>query len=398
MNVEKYIEILRKKHDGKSFSLLVERCETSDDAPYRIKRAEILRKDEVVVLCLAGNGGDSINLRGYNSFLKKVDEFVKSKCGEDVRIVGGCSEFGDFHNHRLARKGLHYKVSWPNYYEEFKRSISPKIYKETFEPNYIKDIFDAVLERRLVDDNGKRLKIDDALRNVRRVNIVCHCHGGYVAMCLEDMMDKRMDELGYDKNEQKKLKEQLLVVAYNPDCPYVVSQMKFIGVVSSQDNHNLYNNYMREWLLMEPRDFGVIYMPHRWGRTIMCDKVNKNIGKEIEKNEKVDLFDFKKKQIGEHDFLGFKADENMSESGKLLQRYGGNILVNGVRNSLKQDEKFVEIPDIEKLVVRNFRDRVLFAKACIVGLRLEQKLYKVDRKKIDAYANWRRSLPVVTLD
>ena len=47
--------------------------------------------------------------------------------------------------------------------------------------------------------------------------------------------------------------------------------------------------------------------------------------------------------------------------------------------------------------MRSFSDKVLFAKACLVGYKLEQELYKVDKKEIDAYANWRRSIPVVEL-
>ena len=39
MNIEEEIKKLRNIHKVKSFSLLAERCETSADAPYRIKKA-----------------------------------------------------------------------------------------------------------------------------------------------------------------------------------------------------------------------------------------------------------------------------------------------------------------------------------------------------------------------
>ncbi len=217
-------------------------------------------------------------------------------------------------------------------------------------------------------------------------------------MCLEDMMCNRMKELGYSKSEQDKIVEQLLVLAYNPYCPYVVSKAKYVGIVSSQDGHNLYNNYMKEWLLMEPRYFGVCYMPAKWGRTIMCDMVNKNSNELIEITDTFDLFSKNRRGLNEHEFLGFEKDECLSKGGESMQRMGGNVLVNGVNNSLKQKDGFVGISRIENLVSRNFNDRLEFAKACFVGWRLEKELYKVDRKKIDNYANWRRNLPVVTLD
>ena len=397
MNIEEHIQNLRKKANGCSFSILAERCVTSSDAPYRIKKAKPIKRDDVVVLCIAGYGGDKINLRGYNSMLKKVDRFVKSEFGGKPRVVVACSEFGDFHDRKLARKALHYKVSWPKHVEELKRSVSDKYYEETFNPKYIKDIFEEVIEPRILDDNGKRLKFDEALKNIRRVNIVSHCHGGYVAMVLETMMNKRMEELGYSLNERDKITQQLLILGYNPDCPYVVSKAKFIGIVSSQDRSNRYNNYMREWLLMKPHYFGVGYMPKRWGRTLIGDMVNSSWGEVKEIGEDADLFR-PQKGVNEHEFIGFEPIEGMSKTGELLQKFSANVLYNGIDNSLKQDKKFVYIPNIRKLTARNFSDRVLFAKSAIIGYKLEKMLYKVDKKEIDAYANYRRSIPVVELD
>ncbi|MBQ8751066.1 MAG: hypothetical protein IJZ30_05475 [Alphaproteobacteria bacterium] len=397
MNIEEHIQNLRKKANGNSFSILAERCVTSSDAPYRIKKAKPIKRDDVVVLCIAGSGGDEIFLKGYNSMLKKVDGFVKEEFGGKPRVVVAVSEFGKFHDHRFARKAMHHSVSWPKHYEELKRSVEEKYFEETFNPKYIRDIFDEVLKPRIEDDDGNRFELDEALRNVRKVNIVTHCHGGYVAMVLEEMMKKRMEELSYSKVEQKKIAEQLLVVGYNPDCPYVVSDTKFIGIVSSQDRSNRYNNYMREWLLMKPQHFGVMYMPKRWGRTLIGDVVSSSCGEIKEVEEISDLFTFKR-GIDEHMFWGYEPIEGMSKTGELLQKFGANVLYNGIDNSLKQDKKFVQIPNIRTLTARNFGDRVLFAKSAIIGYKLEQKLRRVDRKEIDAYANWRRSIPVVTLD
>ena len=102
--------------------------------------------------------------------------------------------------------------------------------------------------------------------------------------------------------------------------------------------------------------------------------------------------------MSEHEFLGFESMDGMSKTGELLQHFGANVLYNGIDNSLKQDKKFVQIPNIRTLTARNFGDRVLFAKSAIIGYKLEKMLEKVDKKEIDAYANWRRSIPVVTLD
>ena len=138
-------------------------------------------------------------------------------------------------------------------------------------------------------------------------------------------------------------------------------------------------------------------MPKRWGRTLIGDMVNSSWGEVKEIGEDVDLFK-PQKGVNEHMFLGFKPIDGMSKTGELLQKFGANVLYNGIDNSLKQDKKFVQIPNIRTLTARNFSDKVLFAKSAIIGYKLEQKLRRVDRKEIDAYANWRRSIPVVTLD
>ena len=131
----------------------------------------------------------------------------------------------------------------------------------------------------------------------------------------------------------------------------------------------------------------------------MCDRVSKDDSEQIIKiDENFDFCGAEKRKVGEHEFWGFESDESMSRSAVMLQRFGANILANGVKNSVIQDEKYAKIPNIEQLAVRSFKDRVEFAKAIIVGYRLEQKLYKVDKKKIDNYANTRRSIPTVVLD
>ena len=84
-----------------------------------------------------------------------------------------------------------------------------------------------------------------------------------------------MNELGYSPEEQLKIKSQLLVLAYNPDCPKYLSKFRFISIESSQDRHNEYHGYLREWLLMSPKDFGVCFLPKIYGQTLMCAQVDK---------------------------------------------------------------------------------------------------------------------------
>lgn len=410
MTIDEYIEDCRQKRQGKSFAFFAERCETSAEAPYRIRPAGTIGTDENLVLVLAGTGGAGINLRGYNGMLKKVDRFVQDNQEQKslpVRVCVAVCDFGKYHFDKTARKGAHYEANWPQYLAELRYEVPEKYREETFNPAYIRDIFEAAVLPRIAQEDGKRrFSQTQALQNIRRLNIVGHCHGGYVALQLEKMMSAKMTELGYSEAEQEQLKSQLLVLAYNPDCPKHTSAMHFISIESAQDAHNEYNNYIKEWLLMEPKDFGVCYLTKYFGRTLMCAQIDKS-GVENNPARKAEAFDAdewfrgknRKTELGEHDFLGFEPVANMSKGALKLQLFANNILKNAVRNSQKQGgDKFIPLPKIQNLAADSLIQKCDFAKAAITGFRLYNQVMNTDRSKIDAYANWRRSIPRVELD
>ncbi len=412
MNINRYIDICRQKRAGKSFAFLAERCATSEEAPYRIQKAKSPRPDESCVLVLAGTGGKGINLRGYNGMLKKVDNFIKNNPqlqGDTVRVCVAVCDFGKYHLDKVARKGLYYEADWPQHLAELKYGVPEKHQEETFNPAYIRDIFEAAVLPRISAKGGKeRLSRLQALQNIRRLNIVAHCHGGYVAMQLEKMMDGKMSELGYSLPEQKELKSQLLVLSYNPDCPKHQSGLYFVAVESAQDCHNEYQTYVREWLLMAPKDFGVCYLPKVMGRTLMCSQIDKfgvegNPARPIRVLSDEDLFwgknaENKEKKLGEHEFMGFEPVGNMSKGALKLQSFANNILQNAVENSRKQGgSEFVPLPKIQNLATLNLRQKYEFARAAATGYHLLVRVNYADKSRIDDYANWRRSLPTVTI-
>ena len=414
MNIEKYTELCRQERQGKSFAFLAERCPTSDEAPYRIRPAENPAADETCVLVLPGGGSNRADIRGCNGILKKVHDFVAKNFqnADQIRVCVAVCEFGENHSAKTARRELYYEGFSSSLAEELRQSLPQPDRKETFDPAYIRDIFNiAVLPRISSDDGNRRLPQNQALQNIRRLNIVAHCHGGYVAMQMEKLMTEKMEMLGYSADEQKKLKSQLLVLSYNPDCPKGLSKLYFVGIESSKDRHNEYYNYFREWLLMAPKDFGICYLPKKWGRTFLCAQVDKagvehNPPRELTEIDPDEWFKNRgrnpqtgERELGEHDFMAFEPAANMSRGAKKLQRFANNILKNAVKNSLAQKgEKFIPLPKIQSLVSLSPRDKCEFARAAIIGFRLEQQLLRTDLQKIDNYANWRRSIPTVSLD
>lgn len=409
MNITEYADNLQKQRGDMSFAFLAERCPTSEDAPYRIKPCSPVLPIENCVMVLAGTGGPGNNFRGYNGILKETDNFVKNNVDlsvSPVRVCVAVCNFGQKHIDKKARQGFYYETFWPQHLAEIKESLPENCKDETFNPLYIKDIFEKAVLPRIISENGSRLPAGQAVQNIRRLNIVAHCHGAYVASQIEKLMDDKMNELGYHPEEQLKIKSQLLVLAYNPDCPKFVSKFRFISIESSQDRHNEYYDYFREWLLMSPHKFGVCFIPRSSGQTLMCARVdNGTKQKRLEENN--DLF-FKprydangkrEKLLGEHDFLGFEPVENMSKGALKLQKFANNILKNAIKNSQQQtNETFIPLPNIQNLTADNLRQRYEFARAAVIGYKLQKQLLFEDKRKIDQYANWRRSMPVVHLD
>lgn len=414
MNITDYIEDLRKCRGDLSFAFPAERCPTSEDAPYRIRPSAPISPEEICVLVLAGTGGRGINLRGYNSILKETDNFVKNNADLSscpVRVCVAVCDFGKKHLDKIARKGLYYEVWNPQALASLKHDIPADCVAETFDPQYIRDIFESAILPRISSKGGlERLPLRQAEQNIRRFNVVAHCHGAFVAIRLEKLMNEKMSELGYLPAEQKKIKSQLLVLAYNPDCPNFVSGFRFISIVSSQDRHNEYQSYLREWLLMEPKDFGVCFIPKIYGQTLMCAKVDKagiegNPPREFraitaeEWFKQIHNVDVKKKELGEHDFLGFEPVENMSRGALKLQSFANNILKNAIRNSqMQSDEKFVPLPYIQHLTAGTLQQKYEFVRAAAIGYKLLLQLRRADKRKIDEHADMRHSIPTIELD
>ncbi len=415
MKITDHIEYWRKQRQGLSFAFMAERCPTSEDTPFRIRVSSPILPEESCVIVLPGTGGRKINLRGCNSILKQTDNFIKNNIdssGSPVRVCVAVCEFGKKHLDKVAREGAYCKSWGAQQLDALKRSIPEECVDETFNPKYIEDIFEQTILPRIVSKNGNdRLPLQQAEQNIRRLNIVAHCHGAFVASYLEKLMDKKMDELGYLLDEQQKIKSQLLVLAYNPDCPKHISSVRFISVESSQDRHNKYQSYLREWLLMAPKDFGVCFIPKKYGQTLMCAQVDKagvegNPKRQLKEISGDEWFkqihgveDNKIKTIGEHDFLGFEPVSNMSKGSLKLQQFANNILKNAVKNSQQQtEENFVPLPAIQNLATTNLQQKCKFAKAAIIGYKLMKQMLLSDLKEIDAYADWRRSIPVIELD
>lgn len=380
--LKEYIDNLKTSRNDKSLACLAERGIKTEDNPFGFDMAKPLHADDVVVLSLTGEGK---GLRNYNAHLKRVDEYVEElslELGDAVRSVVAVVDYGKYHSPRMARDLLAKQFHSPKDYQCELQSLPLVSQQEYMCPQYVKDIFNAVFLDRISSDNGtKRLEAVKAAQNIRKVIVMTHCHGGYVALKLEEELKKKMTELGYDKKEQKNILKQLLVLSYAPDCPLGISAVQTISFSSANDYNTNHSKKIKDFL--QYYDFGIAYFPDKLGNVFYCTQIDK---RGIEGNpppvyqciDPDEWFNGMYKDtsedtsyLDEHEFMGFRKFDNMSKGALQMRTYLRRIFKNALIHSLKQKkEAFTPLPSVARLAADDSFQRKVFFRAKLLGYKL----------------------------
>ena len=416
MNIREYINYMKSVRGDRSFAFLAERCETSEKNPFRIRPAEPIKADEVLVCMLCGaNRDNEDHIREYNGYLKQVDEFVKKSPklkDKKVRVCVAVCNFGKYHDTDMARHLQYMRYANNKEYEEIVSCMSPEVKEEILTPCYIQDIFDATILPR-ISSNTTHQSLNDVLKNIRRLNFVTPCHGADEAIELEDKIYKTTKKMGYTDDEQKQIFAQQMILNFNPEGAKSHARSCFITIQSAADTHNHYTNFMEEYLLMRPSDFGFIHLNSKNVNILMCAQVDKRgiegnpppvyvvrpieevmreameARKNIARDEVKDPEE--EKYATEHSFMGFSPKANMSKGALKIQKIAGNILENAVVNSVSQtSDNFIPLPSFLSLAANDRAERFEIAKANLKGWKISLKMIPVSMNKIASYNAYRR--------
>lgn len=379
--IETHMNELRASRKGYSFTCLAERGKKTESNPFGFDIAQNITADEVVVLTLTGTGDAGIHYSNYNGYLKRINEFVEEiseEAKQPVRSVVAVVDFGNYYSPVTARNLLALQYAKP---KEALAKLQPLpiIRQQEYKmPRYVQDIFDNVFSER-ISTNGKRIDTVQAAQNLRKVIIIDHCHGGYVALKLEELMQQKMRELGYKKSDQEKILKQLLVMSYAPDCPLGVSKAQTITFSSAMDYETNHGSQLKDYL--QRYDFGIAYFPDKMGNVFYCTQIDKRgiegnpppVYRAIDPDEwfngmykdTSDDTDY----LGEHDFPGFRKYDNMSNGALQMRTYMRRIFKNALIHSLKQKtEDFTPLPSVAKLATNDTKlSRLVFFRAKLAG-------------------------------
>lgn len=265
---------------------------------------------------------------------------------------------------------------------------------------YIDDAFKKIMLPRISKD-GKRLPLNEAMKRIRKLNIVAHCHGGFVAQQIEAKTYDKMLELGYSVSEVKQILSQLLIVAhapaYRPDkinSHFLAFKTAFdqfqdimpdnwlrrvVGFRVKKDTKHMMKNSLstmeHEWLKNGP-----IFLGEKGGNMFLVAQA----------------FEFGDDGDGgvgassqEHNNTSYYRLIAQTDEGYILNLIARNVIRNGIANSLAQtDDKFIPLPenadlikwnDNESLSIRPFKDMEQD------GKEFMKIVYEIARENKDVY-------------
>ncbi|MBP5485858.1 MAG: hypothetical protein J6Y07_04095 [Alphaproteobacteria bacterium] len=213
---------------------------------------------------------------------------------------------------------------------------------------YINTLFEQTILPR-ISDGGRRLPLDKAMARIRKINIVAHCHGTYLVQKMEEKMQARMLDLGYNQSEIKQVLSQVLVIAHAPIIPLGVSKFRIISFTTAHDSfaarpQNWVTKYVKynQENEKDPNWLRPCFLSGRNGDVFII----RNAFEPLASNGKPSSF--------EHDSAFYEPQLNQTAHGKEMNIIAGNILKNAIRNSL--NKTFTSLPPIEELVLNGKDD------------------------------------------
>lgn len=369
--------------------------------------------DEICVLTIGGDG--TRDNQGANGFAKMIGNELAEKIGKEIPCYGVTYDFAGRDTSFSRRLSFIKNRACILTNDNKIKSVQSKAQEEDYTPEYIDELFEKAILPRISLHNGKgKLSTDIACKRIRKLNIVTHCHGGYVAKELENRMQQKMKELGYNASEMSLIQSQMLIVAHSPACALGNSKSQFVSFISARDGGSLFNIASENILNTYIQDRLTKDNIHRYGKI----SNNKEL---IEKNsyfnlepcyfpqkqgnlfmikEKFDYDEVLKSDEGlegkEHDSFGFNTS-GQTNDGKLLNYLRSSVICNGVENSLQQNDDFVPLPPIDKLILRgNDREQEIIQRkfqimtengreirhlACQYGIKYHSRMLKNNHTK-----------------
>lgn len=355
------------------------RTEKTEDNPHGFVRVSEVPVSEACVVYLGGDG--ATDDKAANGYAKIIENEILGTIAAKVPVYSICYDLKD-NNKSIARRleFIRHRADVLAGEKSLARTTD-KATEEEYAPRYIDKLFDKLLVPRISQAAGtQRLSAEEACKRIRRMTVVAHCHGGYVALKLEKKMQEAMKKLGYSSEERKQIQSQMLVVAHAPACPLGISKSQFVSFKSTYDldvpqGQNWFNYYIQKRQQEERMRFNAEdskdeagIAANRWFDFEPCYFSGKQgnlflIKQKYEWDNEEGPFMINQE---EHNDVHYAVGKQ-TNVGKMMAHFSRTILQNGIKNSLQQGENFVPLPPLEELILSdnpqmNAREKRAFLK------------------------------------
>ena len=190
-------------------------------------------------------------------------------------------------------------------------------------PGYIEDLYETVIEPRIVRGN-----VAATIKNMRNLVIYSHCHGAVVVNQMANMATSQMKTSGFSSDDIKRCLSNIIVIQHNPTAPLEDAKFTTLNFMSASDDTLDYFDAFSKKILRHD-DIQPAYMGDDYANVFVAGKLNKTNG-------------------SEHGFsLGYKGDNSiLTENGKII--FGAEQ--NAINNALNAALSAAPMPTVEQLV------------------------------------------------
>jgi len=333
---------LSKRYKSESFISFGERNKKTQENEFGWKEATSLSKDEACLFFLNGDAASTppsangISKCLYEIFSDDKDSVVENGVG--FHLYSSYYNFTETYDSYKARTIFSCQKKQANIKDSFVET------REEALPKYAEDLYKIILKDR-VSQEGKKLPVKEACRNVRKVTFLLYCHGTYAFLKMEEILENNLKELGYSTKERELIEKNLFAVSCaSPVVPQGITKTSLVSIFSLADRFVEENNgsRLKQNLIQLNRE-------KKYKNGVALNLLD------ISENEKLitisNMIKGESYPYGRHDLWPYirRGALGRTLEAQDLSLFVRRVLRSAMMNSLAQNERYTPLPSLNKL-------------------------------------------------
>ncbi len=297
-----------------------------DNNSWKLLKLKEIDTTKPILICLGGNG--TLIPKDANFYAKVAQQFLGTQNNYDfIPIISFC-------------------------YSKYEKTYSKK---GSFIDNEIKEIAQQLFAP-LISENGVKLELNQAQKNMRNITFLTHCYGASALHKLVLECSKMMERLQYNQNEITQILQNIVHVSYAPDINTSYTKNIFVKSLSDKRFGNAYKQELNRFYLMNDC-------------TIIQENIDKNKQNKANALNNIETNNHQKSTIKNEPYLGqgeLILDENCLNLfvGSLINELTSTIDEHSIQ-IVQRNYKLNEKDDDDKCLWKTIVQRAEGASQCL---------------------------------